>query len=93
MVFYDLSFSEGCLKPVSTSFFGMFFCYLGRAILGLCLVGVSPEFELALYTMAFLQGNEDNACVLDNQYRLNIKCYSIGAGAGRKIGTAFPEAL
>jgi poly(U)-specific endoribonuclease len=54
-------------------------------------IGVSPEFELALYTLAFLGGQEDNFCCLDGEHELNIKCYSIGHGHGRKIGTAFPE--
>jgi poly(U)-specific endoribonuclease len=66
---------DGALKPISTSF-----------------MGVSPQFELALYTMAFLDGNEDHLCEFeDGRYRVNVKCYSIGHGNSRKIGTAFPE--
>ena len=56
-------------------------------------IGTSPEFELALFTMAFLSGHEDNHCVLAGRYKVNIKCYSYGRGSHRKIGTAFPEAL
>lgn len=41
---------------------------------------MSPAFELALYTLAFLVGEENNEIqigdflILD-KYRLNIKCY------------------
>eukprot|EP00521_Asterionellopsis_glacialis_P009776 CAMPEP_0195289094 /NCGR_PEP_ID=MMETSP0707-20130614/5515_1 /TAXON_ID=33640 /ORGANISM="Asterionellopsis glacialis, Strain CCMP134" /LENGTH=293 /DNA_ID=CAMNT_0040349059 /DNA_START=107 /DNA_END=988 /DNA_ORIENTATION=+ len=60
---------------------------------GTSFVGVSPEFEMALYTMCFLVGEEDNYLTLDTGddiFELNIKCFSMARG---KIGTAFPEAL
>ncbi|RLN20668.1 hypothetical protein BBJ28_00006087 [Nothophytophthora sp. Chile5] len=56
------------------------------------LIGVSPEFELALYTMCFLNGQENNSVQL-GPYLCNIKCFSFGHGRDTKIGTAFPEAL
>eukprot|EP01129_Flabellula_baltica_P005220 TRINITY_DN1873_c0_g1_i1.p1 TRINITY_DN1873_c0_g1~~TRINITY_DN1873_c0_g1_i1.p1 ORF type:complete len:281 (-),score=70.90 TRINITY_DN1873_c0_g1_i1:52-894(-) len=51
-----------------------------------CFIGVSPEFEMALYTLCFFVGQEDNYIHLDG-YDLNIKCYRMG----RKLGSAFPE--
>lgn len=56
------------------------------------LIGVSPEFELALYTLCFLNGKEEN-CIQLGPYLCNIKCFSFGRGQHVKIGTAFPEAL
>lgn len=56
------------------------------------LIGVSPEFELALYTLCFLNGKEDNVLQL-GPYLVNIKCFSFGRGNNVKIGTAFPEAM
>jgi poly(U)-specific endoribonuclease len=59
---------------------------------GTSFIGVSPEFEMALYTMCFLLGEEDNEVKLDtgnDVFDLKIRCYSI---AGDKIGTSFPEA-
>ena len=58
---------------------------------GTMFLGVSPEFEMALYTMCFLFGQEENTLTLDTGvdiYELVIKCYTIARG---KIGTTFPE--
>jgi len=58
---------------------------------GTCFIGVSPEFEMALYTVCFLCGEEDNEITLDtgvDVFGLNIRCYKM---AGDKIGTCFPE--
>ena len=58
---------------------------------GTCFIGVSPEFEMALYTTCFLVGEEDNAITLDtgvDVFGLNIRCYKM---ARDKIGTCFPE--
>jgi poly(U)-specific endoribonuclease len=53
------------------------------------LIGVSPEFELALYTLCFFAGQEDNYLQL-GPCRVNIKCYRLGQD---KIGSVFPIAL
>ncbi|KAK4793246.1 hypothetical protein SAY86_023681 [Trapa natans] len=49
------------------------------------LVGVSPEFEVALYTLCFFVGQEDNYVQL-GPYHVNIKCYRLG----ERIGSVFP---
>lgn len=51
-------------------------------------IGVSPEFEIALYTLCFLCGKENNKIYLDD-YDVNIKCYH----QGHNLGTCFPELL
>jgi poly(U)-specific endoribonuclease len=58
---------------------------------GTMFIGVSPEFEMALYTMCFLCGEDENSIELDtglDVYQLVIKCYKMARG---KIGTTFPE--
>ncbi|BFI14566.1 poly(U)-specific endoribonuclease [Marchantia polymorpha subsp. ruderalis] len=52
------------------------------------LVGVSPEFEMALYTLCFYGGQEDNHVQL-GPYSVNIKVYPLGRNG---IGSAFPIA-
>lgn len=59
---------------------------------GTSFIGVSPEFEFAVYTTCFLLGEEENEIVLNtgsDEFHLNIRCYKM---ARDKIGTAFPEA-
>lgn len=58
---------------------------------GTSFIGVSPEFEMALYTMCFLVGEEENEVEIQTDtdvFGVKIKCYTM---AGGKIGTAFPE--
>lgn len=60
---------------------------------GTSFIGVSPEFEIALYTMCFLVGEQENQITLDtgtDLFHLNIKCFKM---AREKIGTCFPEAI
>lgn len=52
------------------------------------LIGVSPEFEVALYTLCFFVGGEDNRVDI-GPYSVNVKCYRLG---NNKIGSAFPIA-
>jgi len=59
---------------------------------GTSFIGVSPEFEIALYTMCFLTGDQENAIELNtgtDLFKLNCKVYSMSG----KIGTSFVEAL
>ena len=61
--------------------------------MGTMFLGTSPEFEMALYTLCFLMGNEENKLDLDTGeevFVLNIKCFSM---AHDKIGTSFPLLL
>lgn len=60
---------------------------------GTSFIGVSPEYELALYTMMFLVGKQDNIILLDTgleRVKLDVKCYRIAKG---KIGTCFVESV
>jgi poly(U)-specific endoribonuclease len=59
---------------------------------GTSFIGVSPEFEMALYTTCFLLGEEENYITLKtgtDEFELKIRCYTMDRD---KIGTAFPEA-
>lgn len=51
------------------------------------LIGVSPEFEIAIYTLCFYEGGEENHVEL-GPYPVNLKCYRLG----NRIGSAFPVA-
>lgn len=62
-------------------------------MVGTSFIGVSPEFEMALYSICFLVGQEDNKVTLNtgtDEFDLNIKCFTM---AHNKIGTCYPEAL
>lgn len=59
---------------------------------GSSFIGTSPEFELALYTMAFLAGKEQNRLTV-GPYHVLLKCFRIGHGGRVNIGTSYPEAL
>lgn len=53
-------------------------------------IGSSPEFEMALYTVCFLAGQEENIMQLGD-YEVKIKVYRIRSKYGDKVGSAFPE--
>jgi Endoribonuclease XendoU len=53
--------------------------------------GTSPEFEMALYTLCFVAGQEENIVQIGG-YDLKIRCYRIRSKYGDKIGSVFPEA-
>ncbi|KAL3148953.1 hypothetical protein ABBQ32_001811 [Trebouxia sp. C0010 RCD-2024] len=55
-------------------------------------IGTSPEFEMALYTLCFLAGQEENVVSLGD-YQVKIKVYRIRSKYGDKVGSAFPELL
>mmetsp|Transcript_20566 Transcript_20566/g.23292 ORF Transcript_20566/g.23292 Transcript_20566/m.23292 type:complete len:483 (+) Transcript_20566:139-1587(+) len=60
---------------------------------GTSFIGVSPEFEMALYTMCFLVGGQENIIDLNtgtDVFKLNCKIYRF---ARDKIGTSFVEAM
>ena len=50
-------------------------------------IGVSPEFEIALYTMCFMNGAVDNDLEIE-EYEVNIKCYTFKGN----LGTSYPIA-
>lgn len=62
---------------------------------GTSFIGVSPEFELALYTLAFLKGEEENFITLDTgngeAFDLKVKCHKYDGGC--KVGSCYVEAL
>jgi len=53
-------------------------------------VGTSPEFEVALYTLCSLAGDEVTEVEFDD-IDLVIKCYKIASG--RYIGSSYPEVV
>lgn len=65
-----------------------------KKFVGTSFIGVSPEFELALYTMTFLAGEDDNFITLDTGgecFDLNVKCYKNDGGS--KLASCYVEAL
>lgn len=77
----------------------MFLCLLYSGVekfVGTSFIGVSPEFELALYTMAFLASSEEeNAIALDTGggecFDLKVKCHKYDRDS--KVGSCYVEAL
>ena len=64
--------------------------------IGSSLIGVSPEFELALYTLLFLVGKKDNAVLVDlghggvkGETKLDIKCFRMRG----KVGSCYVETI
>lgn len=55
------------------------------------LVGVSPEFEIALYTLCFVCGEESNFVEI-GPYDVIIQCYKYQSKGETYIGTSFPKA-
>jgi poly(U)-specific endoribonuclease len=58
--------------------------------IGTTFIGVSPEFELAIYTICFLVGAENNPVQLrtgTDIFNMNIKVHKMH---GDKIGTSYP---
>eukprot|EP01026_Neomeris_dumetosa_P034890 TRINITY_DN2793_c0_g1_i7.p1 TRINITY_DN2793_c0_g1~~TRINITY_DN2793_c0_g1_i7.p1 ORF type:complete len:286 (-),score=38.66 TRINITY_DN2793_c0_g1_i7:196-1053(-) len=55
-------------------------------------IGTSPEFEIALYTLCFLAGEEENMVELDG-HRVNIKAFGIPSRHGRMVASVFPKIL
>ena len=53
-------------------------------------VGVSPEFEIALYTMCFHLGSDKNDLVLGD-YDVRVKVYKFAGG--RFLAAAYPEVI
>lgn len=55
------------------------------------VLGCTPEYELALYSMAFFNRQEKNRVIIDD-VPVELTCYRIRSKYGDKIGTAFPSA-
>lgn len=61
---------------------------------GTSFIGVSPEFELALYTAAFLAGEDENMVALNTGgecFDINVKCHKYDRDS--KVGSCYVEAL
>ncbi len=58
---------------------------------GSCFIGVSPEFEVALFTIVFFLSNErvTKVTVKVDEYLLEIVVYRFG----RSIGTSYPKMI
>jgi poly(U)-specific endoribonuclease len=59
---------------------------------GSVFVGVSPEYEVALYSLCFFLGKETMRARC-GPYHVEIKTFRMGSGKRAKIGTAFPKQI
>ena len=53
-------------------------------------IGVSPEFEIALYSLIFLGSDKDKTRVTCGDYKVDVTAYKQICGGRQYIGTAFP---
>ncbi|TPX30637.1 dephospho-CoA kinase [Synchytrium microbalum] len=54
-------------------------------------IGVSPEFELALYTMVFLASDRDEESAVLDETEVRIKMHRFTNRDGARIGSCYPE--
>ena len=61
---------------------------------GTSFIGVTPEFELAVYTMAFLSAEDGELVTLDaggEKFDLKVRCHKYNIGVN--VGSCYVEAL
>eukprot|EP00759_Apiculatamorpha_spiralis_P038561 PhF_6_TR37695/c0_g1_i2/m.56108/K14648/ENDOU, PP11; poly(U)-specific endoribonuclease len=86
---FFLGRGRGAKAPVEPYIVTMQFDWHGvEKKVGSTLLGVSPEFEMALYTMCFMCGTESNLVELGD-FRVVIVCHEYNHG--KNIGTCYPE--
>eukprot|EP01006_Ploeotia_vitrea_P062725 TRINITY_DN84300_c0_g1_i1.p1 TRINITY_DN84300_c0_g1~~TRINITY_DN84300_c0_g1_i1.p1 ORF type:complete len:318 (+),score=53.87 TRINITY_DN84300_c0_g1_i1:48-956(+) len=59
---------------------------------GSSFIGVSPEYEFALYSLCFFCGGENNR-LQAGEYTVNVRCYHTRGRNNDWVGTAFPMAV
>ena len=75
----------------SNQFLTIQFEWMGQEkLVSSSLIGTSPEFEFALLTMLFLNGDEKTKVQL-GPHQLDVTCYKMKWKGQMYIGTAFPE--
>ncbi|TPX68746.1 hypothetical protein SpCBS45565_g02931 [Spizellomyces sp. 'palustris'] len=52
-------------------------------------IGTSPEFEIALYTLMFLTGQENNVVYIEDT-EVSIKCHKFQSARGLRLGSCYP---